>query len=81
MSGGSLTHKLLRAHLVAGELAPGSDMTADAVTARVDDGREIRLDLPLRPGERDVLAAGGLLAHVRAGGRQRVAAADLTPAP
>jgi hypothetical protein len=73
MSVESLTHKLLRSHHVAGELAPGSDMTADAVTARVD--------LPLTPGERDVLAAGGLLAHVRAGGRQRVAAAGLPPAP
>ena len=45
---------------------------ADTVTATVDDGREITLGLPLSPGERTVLAAGGLLAHVRAGGRQRV---------
>ncbi len=45
---------------------------ADTVTATVDDGREITLELPLSPGERTVLAAGGLLAHVRAGGRQRV---------
>ena len=44
----------------------------DSVTATVDDAREIRLELPLTPGERTVLAAGGLLAHVRAGGRARV---------
>jgi aconitate hydratase len=50
---------------------------ADAVVARVDGDREIRLELALTPGERDVLAAGGLLAHVRAGGRPRVTA----PAP
>ncbi len=45
---------------------------ADTVTATVDGGREITLGLPLSPGERTVLAAGGLLAHVRAGGRPRV---------
>ena len=50
---------------------------ADAVTATVDGGREIRLDLPLTPGERAVLAAGGLLAHVRAGGRPKIAGAAL----
>ncbi len=44
---------------------------ADTVTATVDDGREITLGLALSPGERSVLAAGGLLAHVRAGGRPR----------
>jgi aconitate hydratase len=44
------------------------------VTATVDDGRELRLELPLTPGERAVLAAGGLLAHVRADGRPRVSA-------
>jgi aconitate hydratase len=64
-----------------GGLAEAVRSGADAVTARVDDGREIRLDLTLTPGERDVLAAGGLLAHVRAGGRPHVAAADLAPAP
>ena len=63
-----------------GALAEAVRSGADAVTARVDDGREIRLDLPLTPGERDVLAAGGLLAHVRAGGRPRVTA-DLAPTP
>jgi aconitate hydratase len=45
---------------------------ADSVTATVDGVRQIRLGLPLSPGEREVLAAGGLLAHVRAGGRPRV---------
>jgi aconitate hydratase len=51
---------------------------AETVTATVDGGREIRLGLPLTPGERAVLAAGGLLAHVRAGGRTRVTTAALT---
>ncbi len=45
---------------------------ADAVVARVDDGREVRLALRLSSGERATLAAGGLLAHVRAGGRTRL---------
>jgi aconitate hydratase len=51
---------------------------ADAVTAFLDDDREIRLELALSPGERSVLAAGGLLAHIRAGARPAV---DLTPTP
>ncbi len=50
---------------------------ADAVTITVDGGRGIALGLPLSPGERTVLAAGGLLAHVRAGGRPRVGFPDL----
>ena len=55
---------------------------ADTVIATVDDGREITLELPLSPGERTVLAAGGLLAHVRAGGRPRVTSpGSLEPAP
>jgi aconitate hydratase len=53
---------------------------ADTVTARVDEAHEITLRLELSPGERAVLAAGGLLAHVRAGGRPRVGLpANLTP--
>ena len=44
----------------------------DAVTATVDGGRTIRLELALTQGERAVLAAGGLLAHVRSGARPRV---------
>jgi aconitate hydratase len=47
---------------------------AGTVTAEVDDGQHVELTLQLTPGERDVLLAGGLLAHVRAGGRARVAA-------
>jgi aconitate hydratase len=50
---------------------------AETVTAIVDGSREIRLELALSPGERDVLDAGGLLAHVRAGGRTRVPTAAL----
>jgi aconitate hydratase len=42
---------------------------ADTVTAQVDDGRQIQLSLALTPGERAVLAAGGLIAHIRSGGR------------
>jgi aconitate hydratase len=48
---------------------------ADAVTAEVEqDGPPARLSLrlPLSPAERDVLQAGGLLAHVAKGGRRRL---------
>lgn len=45
---------------------------AEAVTARTDRGRDVELLLPLSPGERAVLGAGGLLAHIRAGGRTPV---------
>jgi len=45
---------------------------AEAVTATVGEERDIRLGLALSPGERAVLAAGGLLAHVRSGGRPPV---------
>jgi aconitate hydratase len=45
---------------------------ADVVTARVDGEREIRLSVELSAGERAVLAAGGLLAYIRAGGRPRL---------
>jgi aconitate hydratase len=47
---------------------------AESVTATVDDTRTLGLGLPLSAGERAVLAAGGLLAHIRAGGRPRVSA-------
>lgn len=47
---------------------------AHAVTARTDSGRDVELLLPLSPGERAVLGAGGLLAHIRVGGRTPVAA-------
>jgi aconitate hydratase len=46
---------------------------ADAVTAEIDDGRRIELRLQLTPNERAVLHAGGLVAHIRAGGRTSVA--------
>lgn len=49
---------------------------ADTVVARIDDGREVALALRLSVGERAVLAAGGLLAHVRAGGRPRLTTPD-----
>jgi aconitate hydratase len=65
---------------VAG-LAEAVRSGADSVTARVSDGddaRDVRLELQLSPGERDVLAAGGLLAHVRAGARPAV---DPIPTP
>ncbi len=48
---------------------------AETVTAEVDDGRRIELTLALSPSERAVLAAGGLIAHIRAGGRSSVPAA------
>jgi aconitate hydratase len=47
---------------------------ADTVAAEVDGGERIELTLSLTPGERAVLAAGGLLAQVRAGGRSPVPA-------
>jgi aconitate hydratase len=46
---------------------------ADTVTAKIDGGRRIQLTLALTPNERAVLAAGGLIAHLRAGGRSPVA--------
>ena len=46
---------------------------ADTVTAEVDDGQHIQLTLALTPNERAVLAAGGLIAHIRADGRSPVA--------
>jgi aconitate hydratase len=47
----------------------------ETVTAEVDDGQRIQLTLALTPNERAVLAAGGLIAHIRAGGRSPVPAA------
>ena len=48
---------------------------AGAVTAELDGGPErLELRLPLTPREREVLLAGGLLAHVQAGGRPLVSA-------
>ena len=46
----------------------------ETVTAEVDDGQRIQLTLALTPNERAVLAAGGLIAHIRAGGRSPVPA-------
>jgi aconitate hydratase len=43
----------------------------DTVTAEVD-GRSVRLSLDLSAGERAVLPAGGLVAHIGAGGRSPV---------
>jgi aconitate hydratase len=54
---------------------------AESVTATVDGCRKIRLELALSPGERDVLATGGLLAHVRAGRRPRIPTAALATTP
>src|SRR4051795_1283918 len=48
---------------------------AGTVTAELDDGEHMELTLQLTPGEREVLVAGGLLAHIRAGGRSAVPAA------
>ena len=45
----------------------------ERVTVTTDNGRSVELLLPLSPGERTVLGAGGLVAHIRAGGRARVA--------
>src|SRR4051812_27415886 len=55
-------------HGLAGAVTGG----ADSVTAQVDDGRRMELTLALTSGERAVLAAGGLVAHIRAGGRSPV---------
>jgi len=54
---------------------------AESITATVDGTTEMTLGLPLSTGERAVLAAGGLLAHVRDGGRPRVSAPDLARTP
>lgn len=56
----------------------GADTVTAVVSAQDDNGaHEITLGLPLSPGERTVLAAGGLLAHVRAAGRPAVGLAPL----
>jgi aconitate hydratase len=49
---------------------------AERVTAEVDDGRRMELTLAVTPGERAVLSAGGLLAHIRSGSRSRVTPSD-----
>jgi aconitate hydratase len=46
----------------------------ETVTAEVDHGQRVQLTLALTPNERAVLAAGGLIAHIRAGGRSPLAA-------
>lgn len=43
------------------------------MTAQSEAGRSVALELPLTPGERAVLADGGLLAHLRASGRSPIA--------
>ncbi|MDP9427782.1 MAG: aconitate hydratase [Actinomycetota bacterium] len=53
-------------------LAAAVTGSADSVTAEVDGGERVELSLAFSPGERAVLAAGGLLAHIRAGGRTPV---------
>ncbi|KXF55760.1 aconitate hydratase [Rhodococcus sp. SC4] len=50
---------------------------ATSVTAHTSDGSTVELSIDLTAGERGVLAAGGLLAHVRGGGRARLDAATL----
>ncbi len=45
---------------------------ADRVTAEVDGTQRLEVALPLTVGERHVLCSGGLLAHIRAGGRAPV---------
>jgi aconitate hydratase len=52
-------------------LATAVSEGADTVTAEAD-GRRIQLTLTLTPNERAVLTAGGLIAHIRAGGRSPV---------
>jgi aconitate hydratase len=45
---------------------------ADTVTAELDGGQHIPLTLALTPNERAVLGAGGLIEHIRSGGRSAV---------
>jgi predicted aconitate hydratase len=52
-------------------LATAISEGADTVTAEAD-GRRIQLTLTLTPNERAVLTAGGLIAHIRAGGRSPI---------
>ena len=52
-------------------LATAISTGADTVTAEVD-GQRFQLSLALSPNERAVLTSGGLIAHIRAGGRSRV---------
>src|SRR3954454_6378418 len=47
---------------------------ADTVTAEVDDGQVVPLTMALTPNEQAVLGAGGLVEHIRSGGRSAVRA-------
>jgi aconitate hydratase len=47
---------------------------AEIVSAEVDGDQHIQPALALTPNERAVLAAGGLIAHIRSGGRSPVPA-------
>ena len=53
----------------------------DTLTAEVADGRRVELVLDVSPAEREILRAGGLLAHIRAGGRRPVLSFTVTPRP
>ncbi len=53
----------------------------DTLTAEVTDGGRVELVLDVSPAEREILRAGGLLAHIRAGGRRPVLSFTVTPRP
>jgi aconitate hydratase len=63
------------------DLAASLRAGAATVSAEIERDQEIRLSLPLTPGERGVVLAGGLLAHVRAGGRRPIDVSHPTRSP
>jgi hypothetical protein len=52
---------------------------AETVAADIDDAERLQLRLELSPREREVLAAGGLLAYVSTGGRRQVTVPGAEP--
>jgi aconitate hydratase len=75
--GETLTYRILREHLVAGVLVRvdgvrvALEEARRTLLARTDAG-EISLRLSVSEEERAVLLAGGLMAHLRDGGRPRI---------
>lgn len=57
-------------------VAAALDSAAETMTAEVEGAGAITVALDVSPGERQVLRAGGLLAQIRAGGRERLASPD-----
>jgi hypothetical protein len=46
------------------------------LVAKSDAGSEIELEARLLPREREILLSGGMLKHLRAGGRERISVVE-----